>query len=39
MKKLRFTIRVQITLLALTGLLFLALVGGLSYQAVRGIST
>ncbi len=38
MKNLRFTIRFQITLLALTGLLFLALVGGLGYQAVRSLS-
>lgn len=38
MKNLRFTIRFQITLLALTGLLFLALVGGLGYQAVRALS-
>lgn len=39
MKNLRFTIRFQITLLALTGLLFLALVGGLGYQAVRSLAT
>ena len=39
MKNFRFTIRFQITLLALTGLLFLALVGGLGYQAVRALST
>src|SRR3989339_1094881 len=38
MKNLRFTIRFQITLLALTGLFFLALVGGLGYQAVRSLS-
>jgi methyl-accepting chemotaxis protein len=38
MKNLRFTIRFQITLLAVTGLLFLALVGGLGYQAVRALS-
>lgn len=39
MKNFRFTIRFQITLLALTGLLFLALVGGLGYQAVRALAT
>jgi methyl-accepting chemotaxis protein len=39
MKNLRFTIRFQITLLAVTGLLFLSLVGGLGYQAVRALST
>ena len=39
MKNLRFTIRFQITLLALTGLLFLAAVGGLGYQAVKSLST
>jgi methyl-accepting chemotaxis protein len=39
MKKFRFTIRFQITLLALAGLLFLALVGGLGYQAVRALAT
>ena len=39
MKNLRFTIRFQITLLALTGLLFLTLVGGLGYQAARSLST
>ncbi|HQS57015.1 MAG: hypothetical protein B7Y56_01405 [Gallionellales bacterium 35-53-114] len=38
MKNLRFTIRFQITLLALAGLLFLVLVGGLGYQAVRSLS-
>ncbi|MFA6904104.1 MAG: methyl-accepting chemotaxis protein [Gallionellaceae bacterium] len=38
MKNLRFTIRYQITLLALAGLLFLVLVGGLGYQAVRSLS-
>jgi len=38
MKNLRLTIRFQITLLALTGLIFLALVGGLGYQAVRSLS-
>lgn len=38
MKNLRFTIRFQITLLALAGLLFLILVGGLGYQAVRSLS-
>lgn len=39
MKKFRFTIGLQITLLAVTGLLFLALVGGLGYQAVRSLSS
>jgi methyl-accepting chemotaxis protein len=38
MKKIRFTIRFQITLLALTSLLFLSLVGGMGYLAVRGLS-
>lgn len=38
MKNFRFTIRFQITLLALTGLFFLTLVGGLGYQAVRSLS-
>lgn len=38
MKNLRFTIRFQITLLALTGLLFLMIVGGLGYQATRSLS-
>lgn len=38
MKNLRFTIRFQITLLAVTGLLFLSLVGGLGYQAIRALS-
>lgn len=39
MKRLRFTIGLQITLLAVTGLLFLALVGGLGYQALRVLSS
>jgi methyl-accepting chemotaxis protein len=39
MKNLRFTIQFQITLLAITGLLFLALVGGLGYQAIRSLAT
>lgn len=38
MKNIRLTIRFQITLLALTGLIFLALVGGLGYQAVKSLS-
>jgi methyl-accepting chemotaxis protein len=39
MKNFRFTIRFQITLLAVTGLVFLIFVGGLGYQAVRSLST
>ena len=39
MKKIRFTISLQITLLALAGLLFLSLVGGLGYQAIKSLST
>ena len=39
MKNLHFTIRFQITLLAVTGLLFLALVGGIGYQAMSALVT
>lgn len=41
MKKLNFNFSIgfQITLLAITSVLFLALVGGLGYQAVRSLST
>src|SRR5512144_1961983 len=38
MKNFRFTIRLKITLLALSGILFLALVGGVAINAVGGLA-